>query len=52
MSLERIKRFASALEETNLNTAGSDIRELLEYKEYLERELEKVKAELRKKVQR
>lgn len=52
MSLERIKMFVSSLDEARPENADWEIEGLLEYKQYLEKELEKVKAELRRKIQR
>ena len=51
MSLD-IKLFVSSVDPETPESSNSQIENLLEYKEYLEKELEKVKAELRKKIQR
>jgi hypothetical protein len=47
-----IKLFETSLDPAAAESNDSQIENLLEYKEYLEKELEKVKAELRKKIQR
>jgi hypothetical protein len=50
MNLKRITLFVSTISDSETPEPG--IKELLEYKEYLEKELEKVKGELRKKIQK